>query len=285
MVCKNNLVNLIAFLSIICGCSRDDLAPYEDGAPENVIPLNSSKEITIGPRAANRDGSVGTGGDVLVSQVETSDSKKDNNNIKVESVETLGGVNPDSLDDFEDKNSNKSKDQKFEDSEFRSNWVTVEKKLATVSKDNKNKSDSVENSKKEPISKNEPTKKEKPKSQKLTFRPIDGKIISPFGNLDDDGISIEGVLGQEVLAFKSGKVKYIGNKKLPEYGNMIIIEHKGGLVSVYAYLQDILVKEGQIVEAGEKIGTVGKSGEGIKSPQLYFQLMKNEEPIDPVTYF
>ena len=133
---------------------------------------------------------------------------------------------------------------------------------------------------------------EKPKmtDNRSTVSPLKGKIISRFGELDEngdanEGINVEGRLGQPVVSLKAGKVVYVGNDKLPEYGNMVIIRHDNDLVSTYAHLDSVNVHSSQAVNAGSKIGSVGKTGEDVATPQLYFQLMKNNKPIDPSKYF
>jgi len=93
-------------------------------------------------------------------------------------------------------------------------------------------------------------------------------------------------LGQDVVATASGKVAHT-QKGTKGYGNFIVLEHKIGynlrrfisenynidtdtLYSLYAHLGKILVAKGNELEAGAKIGEVGKSG--TKSPHLHFEI-------------
>jgi murein DD-endopeptidase MepM/ murein hydrolase activator NlpD len=65
-----------------------------------------------------------------------------------------------------------------------------------------------------------------------------------------------------------------------KFGNLVLIDHGGGFVSVYAHLRDISVKSGQHVNKGERIGWAGKSGQ-VESPQLHFEIRRHSVPLDP----
>jgi murein DD-endopeptidase MepM/ murein hydrolase activator NlpD len=116
--------------------------------------------------------------------------------------------------------------------------------------------------------------------------PVNGKIISRFGDVKDgianDGINIKAALGTPVKAAASGDVIYSGNK-LEEYGNTVIIQHPGSLITSYAHLDKIKTKSGTAVNAGDVIGTVGKTGD-VTEPQLHFEVLKNKTPVDPAKY-
>ncbi|MEC8877454.1 MAG: peptidoglycan DD-metalloendopeptidase family protein, partial [Pseudomonadota bacterium] len=113
--------------------------------------------------------------------------------------------------------------------------------------------------------------------------PIRGKIISRFGSkgsgIHEDGIKIAVHEGEEVQASKKGEVIYSGNG-LRGFGNLIIIKHKNGWITAYGHNQVNLVKMGKIVKEGEIIAKAGSSG-GAKTPQLYFQLRRGFETVDP----
>lgn len=74
-------------------------------------------------------------------------------------------------------------------------------------------------------------------------------------------------------------VAHAGNQ-LKGFGNVILVKHDKGLMTVYAHLDEVLVKRGDVVSAGQKIGTVGKSGT-VKEPQLHFEIRKGTTPVDP----
>ncbi|MDR0968836.1 MAG: M23 family metallopeptidase [Holosporaceae bacterium] len=120
------------------------------------------------------------------------------------------------------------------------------------------------------------------------IRPVDGKVISRFGDVKDgisnDGINIKAALGTPVKAAADGEVIYAGNK-LEEFGNTVILQHDNDLITSYAHLNEMKVKSGAAVNAGDIIGTVGKTGEAVGGPQLHFEVLKNKTPVDPEKYF
>ncbi|MDR2158163.1 MAG: M23 family metallopeptidase [Holosporaceae bacterium] len=116
--------------------------------------------------------------------------------------------------------------------------------------------------------------------------PTKGSVISGFGDIKDgisnDGINIKAPLGAPVKAASSGEVIYAGNK-LEEFGNTIIVQHDNGLITSYAHLKDIKVKNGAKINAGDIVGSVGKTGD-VTEPQLHFEVLKNKTPVDPAKY-
>ncbi|GHU14884.1 hypothetical protein FACS189449_12140 [Alphaproteobacteria bacterium] len=126
-------------------------------------------------------------------------------------------------------------------------------------------------------------KKETPADGKLVW-PVKGKVISEFGDITDgvsnDGINIRAKKGTDVKAASAGVVIYAGNKYEEEFGNIIAIKHSNGLVTSYAHLKDVKVKEEDSINAGDVIGTVGDSGD-VSEPQLHFEVMKNKNPVNP----
>ena len=123
-------------------------------------------------------------------------------------------------------------------------------------------------------------------ASKGMIRPVDGKIISRFGDVKDgisnDGINIKAPLGTPVKASAGGDVIYAGNK-LEEFGNTVIIRHDNGLITSYAHLNDIRVKNGTSVSPGDIIGSVGETGD-VAGPQLHFEILKDKTPVDPSEY-
>lgn len=123
-------------------------------------------------------------------------------------------------------------------------------------------------------------------SSKL-IRPISGKITSKFGQMLDgipnDGINIKAPLGTKIKAAGSGKIMYAGNELQDEFGNVVIIKHDNDLITSYAHLKEIKVKNGVRVKAGDIIGSVGKTGD-VTSPQLHFEVMKDKKPVNPELY-
>jgi murein DD-endopeptidase MepM/ murein hydrolase activator NlpD len=116
--------------------------------------------------------------------------------------------------------------------------------------------------------------------------PVKGKVISGFGDVKDgvsnDGINIKAATGTPVKASENGEVIYTGNK-LEEFGNTVIIKHDNNVITSYAHLNDINVKNGAVVHRGDVIGTVGKTGD-VTEPQLHFEVLKNKVPANPLKY-
>ena len=121
-------------------------------------------------------------------------------------------------------------------------------------------------------------------NQNLNWRwPTVGKVISTYSvsSPGRKGIDIAGKSGQAVIASASGKVVYSGNG-LPRYGNLLIIKHNDVYLSAYAHNKTLLVKEGQYVEAGQNIATLGRSG--AQREQLHFEIRRNGKPVDPLRF-
>ena len=88
--------------------------------------------------------------------------------------------------------------------------------------------------------------------------------------------------GTAVKAAESGVVAYAGNE-LKGYGNLVLIKHPNGFVSVYANNGEISVKRGDTVKRGQLIAKSGQSG-NVSSPQLHFELRKGSTPVDPTEF-
>ncbi len=118
-------------------------------------------------------------------------------------------------------------------------------------------------------------------------KPVDGKVISKFGdNLDgipNDGINIKASAGTAVQVILDGEVLYAGNNLDESFGNVVVVQHKDGLISSYAHLKDISVKKGAKIRAGQKVGSVGKTGD-VSQPQLHLEIMKDNTPENPERY-
>ena len=125
-------------------------------------------------------------------------------------------------------------------------------------------------------------------SIKLSFSlPVNGNIINKFG-LNSDGVVNEGInikanLGEIVRASADGEVIFVGTN-LKDFGTMLLIKHSNDLVTSYAHLSKTLVKEGEFIIQGQQIGVVGSTGK-VTNTQLYFELRKDNEPLNPEFYF
>lgn len=116
--------------------------------------------------------------------------------------------------------------------------------------------------------------------------PVRGEIVSRFGpkqgGLYNDGINIKAREGSDVKSAESGLVAYVGNE-LKGYGNLVIIKHDSGWITAYAHLKEMLVNRRQKIAKGQKIGTVGATG-NVNTPQLYFGLRKGRDAVNPENY-
>lgn len=116
--------------------------------------------------------------------------------------------------------------------------------------------------------------------------PVRGKILSNYGaksnGLFNDGINISATRGTVVKAAENGVVAYAGNE-VKGMGNLIIIQHASGWMTVYAHMDSLAVRRGTRVNVGQKIGTVGASGK-VDTPQLHFEIRKGTKAYNPSAY-
>ncbi len=136
-----------------------------------------------------------------------------------------------------------------------------------------------------PLASGSPTSAQRDKEQDgVTWMwPADGNVIARFSASDPlkKGIDIAGALGQPVRAAAKGKVVYSGSG-LIGYGKLIILKHNDTLLSAYAHNNELLVAEGEIVDAGRQIAAMGSSGENVV--MLHFEIRREGQPVDPLAY-
>ena len=113
--------------------------------------------------------------------------------------------------------------------------------------------------------------------------PVKGKIISTFSGQQhgNKGIDIAGKEGDRVVAAASGQVVYAGNA-LRGYGNLIIIKHNDDYLSAYAHNRKLLVKEKQMVTAGQLIAELGSSD--ATDARLHFEIRFRGSSVNPLKY-
>jgi murein DD-endopeptidase MepM/ murein hydrolase activator NlpD len=116
--------------------------------------------------------------------------------------------------------------------------------------------------------------------------PVQGTTIREFNpsgkkGTQNDGINIAAARGTAVVAANNGTVFHAGNQ-LKGYGNLVVIKHKNNVMTVYAHLDKVSVKRGEVVSAGQTIGTVGTSGKVSETePQIHFEIREKGKAIDP----
>ena len=118
--------------------------------------------------------------------------------------------------------------------------------------------------------------------------PVDGRLLARFGESrgDDartkwDGVMISAGAGTQVHAVHGGRVVFAD--WLRGAGQLVILDHGNGYLSLYGHNQTLLKSAGDIVKAGEVISTVGNSG-GQATPALYFAIRQQGRPSDPAQW-
>jgi murein DD-endopeptidase MepM/ murein hydrolase activator NlpD len=123
--------------------------------------------------------------------------------------------------------------------------------------------------------------------------PVQGNVVYGFGperrgntTLARDGIGIGAPSGTPVHAVEAGKVAFAGRWGL--YGPSIILSHGGGYYSLYLYMQNLSVREGDDVDSGQILGGVGGSGSP-EGSHIEFQILQpgsagEPRPVDPVRW-
>jgi lipoprotein NlpD len=110
-------------------------------------------------------------------------------------------------------------------------------------------------------------------------------VGSPFGSRGaraHEGIDLPAPTGTPVLAAADGEVVYAGDG-IRGYGNLVVLQHPGDLLTVYAHNSALFVAQGQAVRAGERIAAVGQTGRAT-GPHLHFEVRQGQIPRDPMPY-
>ena len=113
-------------------------------------------------------------------------------------------------------------------------------------------------------------------------RPILTSLFGKRWGRDHDGIDMKAPIGTPVLAAADGEVLYAGDR-VRGYGNMVVVQHTGDLLTVYAHNSLLLVHAGDRVTAGQEISRVGDTGHAT-GPHLHFEVRRKEEPQDPLQF-
>jgi murein DD-endopeptidase MepM/ murein hydrolase activator NlpD len=108
-----------------------------------------------------------------------------------------------------------------------------------------------------------------------------GSVSRGFGAAGSThrGLDICAPQGTPVFAARGGRVLYSGSR-LSGYGNVVIIEHGGGLATVYGHNRKNLVKAGQTVSQGQIIAEVGQTGNAT-TPHCHFEVRRDSTAVDP----
>jgi len=107
------------------------------------------------------------------------------------------------------------------------------------------------------------------------IHPISGKYKG------HQGVDIPGKKGTPVNSVAAGIV--IKSERSGGYGNLVEIRHPDGYTTRYAHNQKNLVKEGDLVEKGQKIALLGSTGRST-GPHVHFEVRKDDKPVNPVAF-
>jgi murein DD-endopeptidase MepM/ murein hydrolase activator NlpD len=128
-----------------------------------------------------------------------------------------------------------------------------------------------------------PASASRPSSSGLIW-PVSGPVVSGFGmrwGHMHEGIDIAAPSGTPIRAAAAGTVIYAG--WMSGYGNLVVVDHAGGLATAYAHQSSIAAGVGASVGQGQVIGYVGCTGH-CYGPHLHFEVRVNGMPVDPLAY-
>lgn len=120
------------------------------------------------------------------------------------------------------------------------------------------------------------------------IRPVPGVVVGPFGRdsiinneprAPHSGVDFRAARGTPVKATNNGRVVLTGD--LFFTGDTVVIDHGGGIQSMYFHLERILVKKGEEVSTGQVIGEVGSTGRAT-GPHLHWGIRVNGDRVDPL---
>jgi len=124
-----------------------------------------------------------------------------------------------------------------------------------------------------------------------TLWPVEGTLEGGFGGRRNpfggagyefhSGQDIEAAWGAPVVAGAAGKVSFVGWQN--GYGQLVIVDHGGGLSTRYGHLSHIDVTLDQTVSRGQLLGKVGSTGRST-GPHLHYEVRINDEAVNPLPY-
>lgn len=125
--------------------------------------------------------------------------------------------------------------------------------------------------------------KAEPKVNLVLFAPVKGHITNSF-NAKEKHFAVDIALasGTPIKSAANGTVLFTG--WTPNNGNVIIVNHPEGIMSVYKHCESITKSQGDVVRAAEVIATAGNTGTQSTGVHLHFELWKNGHPVDPTNF-
>ena len=124
-----------------------------------------------------------------------------------------------------------------------------------------------------------------------TVWPVEGTLEGGFGGRRNpfggggyefhSGQDIEAAWGAPVVAGASGRVSFVGWQN--GYGQLVVVDHGGGLTTRYGHLSHIDVEPNQTVSRAQLLGKVGSTGRST-GPHLHYEVRINDQPVNPLQY-
>ena len=124
-----------------------------------------------------------------------------------------------------------------------------------------------------------------------TIWPVNGKLEGGFGGRRNpfggpgfefhSGQDIEADMGTPVVSGASGRVTFVGWQN--GYGQLVVVDHGGGLTTRYGHLSHIDVEADQMVSRGQLLGKVGSTGRST-GPHLHYEVRINDQAVNPLPY-
>ena len=124
-----------------------------------------------------------------------------------------------------------------------------------------------------------------------TIWPVNGKLEGGFGGRRNpfggpgfefhSGQDIEADMGTPVVSGASGRVTFVGWQS--GYGQLVVVDHGGGLTTRYGHLSHIDVEADQMVSRGQLLGKVGSTGRST-GPHLHYEVRINDQAVNPLPY-
>jgi murein DD-endopeptidase MepM/ murein hydrolase activator NlpD len=117
--------------------------------------------------------------------------------------------------------------------------------------------------------------------------PVTGRITGNFGRIvhpeyktiiQNNGIDIEAPNGTPIKSVAAGIVEFVG--RMRGYGKLMIINHHGGFLTIYAHLNENFFEKGARVNQGTVIGSVGESG-SLEGSKLHFEIRSENNALNP----
>jgi septal ring factor EnvC (AmiA/AmiB activator) len=117
--------------------------------------------------------------------------------------------------------------------------------------------------------------------------PVNGELVGRFGAQRESGVAWKGwfihcAAGQEVQAVAAGRVVWAD--WLRGFGNLLILDHGDGYMSLYGFNDALLASVGTVVREGQAVAQAGASG-GAQDPGVYFEIRHDGKAVDPAPWF